>query len=317
MTTRPVFTDVAPLLRSPWAIDVLPVAYGECRRIIRAASKSFSLAVQLLPPHKRQAVEALYAFSRTSDDLVDEHDDPFSALQHWITQFHHTPTLDTVFPSQELLVLIAWADACRTYDLPCALADELLAGVGMDLTINRYATFDDLWLYCYRVASVVGLIAMRIIGFEGDAEPYAIKLGVALQLTNILRDVGEDAARGRIYLPQEDLERFGVSEAEILGGVQSERFRALMRFEIARAEQWYREAWPGVAMLHGDGQAAVATAALIYRAILRKIVINDYDVFTHRAFVPLHEKLLLLPRIQRRLRHLQRGDSTLGDCLQP
>lgn len=309
MTTRPIFSDVAATLRAALVTESLPYAYAECRRIAFTASKSFSLAMRLLPPHKRQAMEALYAFSRTSDDLVDEQSEPSAALSQWIAQVHHTA------PAPDMLVLLAWADACRSYNLPTSLADELLAGVGMDLTINRYDTFDDLWLYCYRVASVVGLLAMRIIGFEGDAEPQAIKLGVALQLTNILRDVGEDARRGRIYLPQEDLVRFGVSEAEIMAGVMSERFRALMRFEISRAEAWYRAGWPGVVQLHPDGQMAVATAALVYRAILPRIVANDYDVFTQRAFVPLPQKLLMLPRIQQRLRQLRRGDAELGACL--
>ncbi len=310
MTTRPLFTEAIPTLRAAPSAD-LPRAYDECRAIARRASKSFSLAMRFLPPAKRQAMEALYAFSRTSDDLVDEHSQPAVALERWIAQIHHA------VPSADTLVLLAWADACQHYTLPTDLADELLAGVGMDLTITRYDTFEDLWLYCYRVASVVGLLAMRIIGFTGDAEHYAIKLGVALQLTNILRDVGEDARRGRIYLPREDLARFGVSEDEVLAQVPSERFQALMRFQIARAEQWYRAGWPGVALLHPDGQAAVAAAALLYRAILPHIVSNDYDVFTRRAFVPLAQKLVLLPQIQQRLGRLRRGDPTLGDCLRP
>ncbi len=311
MTTRPIFSDVAATLHAHHLPVVLPSAYAECRRITRSASKSFAMATQLLPEPKRRAMEALYAFSRTSDDLVDEHSEPAVALQHWIAQLHH------IVPAPDVLVLLAWTDVCRCYELPTTLADELLSGVGMDLTISRYETFEELWLYCYRVASVVGLLAMRIIGFEGDAEPFAINLGIALQLTNILRDVGEDAARGRIYLPLEELAHFGVSEAEILHGRMTERFRSLMRFQIARAEQWYRAGWPGVTMLHPDGQFAVATAALIYRALLPKIVALDYNVFTQRAFVPLHEKLLLLPRIRHRLAQLRAGNTALGDCLRP
>lgn len=320
MTVHPLFSDVAASLHAPWTAGALPQAYEACYHVARSASKSFSLAMQLLPPRKRQAMHALYAFSRTSDDLVDERADPWMALQQWIAQVHHAAPgsrTGSPHPSRDTLVLMAWADACRTYNLPTKLADELLVGVGMDLHINRYNTFEDLWLYCYRVASVVGLLAMRIIGYEGDAEPPAIKLGVALQLTNILRDVGEDAARGRIYLPLEDLQRFGVSEAEILNGVMSNRFRALMRFQMARAEAWYRASWPGIVLLHRDGQMAVATAALIYRAILLKIVENDYDVFTRRAHVPLREKLLMLPQIQRRVWLLRRGDKQLGECLRP
>jgi phytoene synthase len=208
-------------------------------------------------------------------------------------------------------LLPAWADVSQRYALPAGLTRELLAGVGMDLSIKRYATFSDLQLYCYRVASVVGLLSMHIIGFTPGAESYAIQLGIALQLTNILRDVGEDAARGRIYLPLEDLERFGVREEDILEGVRSEAFQALMRWEIARAEALYQASWPGIAMLHRDGQMAVATAALLYRAILPKIAANGYDVFTKRACVSRREKLLLLPAIGLQLSALRRGDLRL------
>jgi len=286
-------------------------AYAHCRRLTRGASKSFFLAASLLPAPKRRAIEALYAFARTSDDLVDEHADPILTLEQWIRRVHDTT--DNADP-----VLRAWADTCQGYALPRTLADELLAGVGMDLAIDRYRTFDDLQVYCYRVASVVGLLSMHIIGSQEGAEPFAIQLGIALQLTNILRDIGEDAARGRIYLPQEDLERFGVREADLLNGTPDARFRALMRWEIERAEMLYQSSWRGIAMLHGDGQFAVAAAALLYRGILPKIVANDYDVFTRRAFVPMHEKLLMLPRIRLRLSALRRGDTRLPPlhCLQ-
>jgi phytoene synthase len=173
--------------------------------------------------------------------------------------------------------------------------------MAMDLAMVRYPTFEDLWLYCYRVASVVGLISMYIIGYQPGAEGYAIKLGVALQLTNILRDVGEDARRGRIYLPQEDLERFGLTDNDIFAGHRDDRFRALMRFEIARADTLYNESWPGIALLNQDGQLAVAAASEVYRGILRKIERNDFDVFLRRAQVPLYEKLLILGSVWWRL----------------
>jgi phytoene synthase len=183
-----------------------------------------------------------------------------------------------------------------------SLPDELLAGIAMDLTVSRYATFDDLWLYCYRVASVVGLISMHIIGHREGAGPYAIRLGIALQLTNILRDVGEDARRGRVYLPLEDLARFGLCADDILSGRRDYRFRALMRFEIARAHALYEESWPGIALLNADGRLAIGAAAEIYRAILGRIAANDYEVFARRAYVPLAQKLLALWRVRKRLR---------------
>jgi 15-cis-phytoene synthase len=279
-------------------------AYAYCRELTRNASKSFYLAASLLPAPKRRAIEALYAFARTSDDLVDNQSEPGEALDRWLKEIRNAA-------HSRHPVLCAWADTCDTYQLPYALADELLAGVGMDLSISRYDTFDDLRVYCYRVASVVGLLSMRIIGFKEGAEPYAIELGIALQLTNILRDIGEDLARGRIYLPREDLERFGIRETDLLDGKRDGRFRAMMRWQIERAEALYQASWRGIALLHPDGQFAVSAAALLYRSILPKIIANDYDVFAKRAYVPTYEKLLLLPRIRLRLNALRRGDPRL------
>jgi phytoene synthase len=277
----------------------LPDAYRSCHAMIRQHSKSFFFSSQLLPPAKRQAVRALYAFCRTSDDTVDmaEHD-PAHELAAWV-RLVRAPQ-----PPGDNPVLLAWYDTCHTYNLAPELTAELLAGVAMDLTIHRYTTFADLWLYCYRVASVVGLLSMGIIGHQPQAEPYAIKLGVALQMTNILRDVGEDARRGRVYLPQEDLERFGLTAQDILDGVHDERFVALMRFEIARTRTLYEESWPGIALLSTDGRLAIGAAARVYRGILDKIEANNYDSHNRRAFVPLREKFFMLPRIWRDVRRL-------------
>ncbi len=292
----------------PFSAGPLSVAsaYAICRAITRQHSKSFFLATRLLPAPKRLALEALYAFCRTSDDLVDTNANGGAALAQWVAQINHPAPLS----SQP--VLVAWTDTCQRYRLPCDLANELLAGVAMDLSVPRYETFAELWVYCYRVASVVGLLSMRIIGHERAAEAYAIRLGIALQLTNILRDIGEDAGRGRIYLPLEDLRRFGLSETDILNGVCDDRFRALMQYQIDRAEQLYIASWPGVLLLDRDGQLAVATAALLYRGILQKIIANDFDVFTRRAHLTMTEKLIMLPRIHRQLQLLRAGRSTLA-----
>lgn len=274
-------------------------AYRFCHQLTRQHSKSFFLSSQLLPAEKRRAVRALYAFCRMSDDTVDlPNRDPARTLADWVRRSRapHPPADDPV--------LIAWFDARRRYNLSPALTDELLAGVAMDLSINRYTTFADLWLYCYRVASVVGLLSMGIIGYAPGAEPYAIKLGVALQLTNILRDIGEDVRRGRVYLPQEDLERFGLTADDILASTYDDRFIALMRFQIDRARRFYDESWPGIALLPSDSRLAVAAAARVYRAILDRIVTNNYDVYTHRAYLPLQGKLALLPGIWRDLRRM-------------
>ncbi|GAB4197418.1 MAG: phytoene/squalene synthase family protein [Roseiflexaceae bacterium] len=279
----------------------LAEAYEICVGITRLHSASFFLSSQLLPLEKRRAVRAFYAFCRTSDDLVDHPKERAEqALARWVHR-----SRDPVPPPHDP-VLLAWGDTAQRYQVPQELINELLAGVAMDLNVKRYASFDDLWLYCYRVASVVGLISMHIIGDVAQARPYAVNLGVALQLTNILRDVGEDAARGRIYLPLEDLARFGLSEADILNGRRDDRFRALMQFQIERADALYEQSWPGIALLARDSQLGVATATEVYRGILAKIVANDYDVFTRRAHLSFSDKLLLLPRIWQRLRKLRR-----------
>ena len=275
----------------------LTEAYQSCFEITRKHSRSFFLSSQLLPAEKRHSVRALYAFCRTSDDLVDQpRANAKQALAAWVALVHAPQ------PPPDNAVLLAWNDTLNRYAVPRALPDELLAGIAMDLTVNRYDTFDDLWLYCYRVASVVGLISMWIIGYREGAVNYAIKLGVALQLTNILRDVGEDAQRGRVYLPREDLERFGLCADDILNRRCDESFRSLMRFEIERAHCLYEAAWPGLALLNPDGRLAIAAAAEIYRGILGKIHQSDYNVYQHRAYVPLARKLLLLWRARRRLR---------------
>lgn len=295
---RTIHIDDVPVEPSHMSLDE---AYRICVDIIRKHSRSFSLGSYFLPAEKRQAVRAFYALCRTSDDLVDQAQDE---VRHTLARWVALVQADN--PPPDNPVLLAWHDTATRYNVPRYLIDELLAGVAMDLTVNRYATFDDLWLYCYRVASVVGLVTMYITGHHEGASPYAISLGIALQLTNILRDVGEDAARGRIYLPQEDLARFDLCDDDILQGRLDDRFRTLMRFEIERAHTLYEEAWPGIALLSRDSQFSVSAAAEIYRGILAKIEVNDYDVFTKRAHLTTTDKILMLPRIYKRLRQLRR-----------
>jgi phytoene synthase len=267
-------------------------AYAECERIIRRHSKSFFFSSQFLTPESRRAVRALYAFCRTTDDIVDlASGDPVPALAAWVKQARASS------PTPHNPVLVAWHDTRTRYGLSATLVDELLAGVAMDVTIHRYATFTDLWLYCYRVASVVGLLVMGITGHEPGAPPYAIKLGVALQLTNILRDIGEDAARGRVYLPEDELHCFGLSADDILAGVYDKRFRLLMEYQVARARRLYEESWPGIALLPEESRFAIGAAARVYRGILDKLEAHHYDAFTRRAHLTLREKVARLPRI--------------------
>jgi phytoene synthase len=195
-------------------------------------------------------------------------------------------------------VAVAWAHARQQYRVPSRYAEQLIDGVARDLAQTRYQTFAELASYCYGVASTVGLMSMHIVGFAGDeAIPYAIKLGVALQMTNILRDVGDDWRAGRVYLPQDELAQFGLSEQDLAAGAVTERWRAFMRFQIDRTRRLYAESAPGIGLLHQDGRFAIAAAADLYRGILDAIEQADYDVFSHRAYVGTWGKLRMLPRI--------------------
>ncbi|HET7156724.1 MAG TPA: phytoene/squalene synthase family protein, partial [Hyphomicrobiaceae bacterium] len=282
-------------------------AYEACAAVIREHSKSFYLSARLLPGAKRHGIMALYAFCRLSDDIVDKADaaqnaapEPAAALDAWAAANR------SGHASAGNPVVVAWSDTRMRCNIPVPLADELIEGVRMDLSIDRYATWNDLWVYCYRVASTVGLMSMYITGAETmDAVPYAVQLGVALQLTNILRDVGEDARAGRIYLPQEDMARFDVSEDQLLAGAVNGQFVRLMQFQIARARALYAAAWPGIAMLPSDSRMAVAAAAILYRGILAKIEQNGYDVFSTRAHLSMREKAGALPGIWWRSRRPQ------------
>jgi phytoene synthase len=180
----------------------------------------------------------------------------------------------------------------------CATLNKLLDGVASDLSKSRYQTFDELAAYAYSVASTVGLMAMHIIGFSGpEAIPFAVKLGVALQVTNILRDIAEDWRNGRVYLPQEDLARFGLTDADLAAGKVTPAWRAFMRFQIVRVRRLYTESWPGIAMLKEDGRFAIAAATDLYEAILDDIEAHDYDVFSRRAHLTGWGKLRRLPGI--------------------
>ncbi len=263
---------------------------------IRKNSKTFLFATALLPRQKRDAIRALYAFCRATDDLVDVGMATQEQMEEWRGKVKLPPQ------RQPDPTLTLWAVTREKYPIDTRYEDELISGVTRDISPQHYRTWEDLENYCYQVASTVGLLSIPIIGlrkgirFE-QAAPYAIKLGVALQLTNILRDVGEDARRGRVYLPETDLEQFGLEPADILEGVQDERFNALMKFEIDRARKLYQLALPGIAMLSPSGQLAVGAAALFYRSILDEIEAIRYCVHQVRAHTTERKKLAMLPGI--------------------
>jgi phytoene synthase len=292
--------SAAPQTRDVSDADALEDAYQYCRALTRTHSKTFYVASGLLPDEQKRATRALYAFCRVTDDTVDNAkggpDEVLRALETWRERAMnpHPPTTDPV--------ALAWADARARFAIPSGYAEQLIDGVARDLTQTRYATFEDLAAYSYGVASTVGLMAMHIIGFRDSAAlPDAVKLGVALQLTNILRDVGEDWARGRLYLPQDELADFGLNEFDIARmartGETSRRWAEFMAYQIARTRRLYDEAYPGIGYLNPSGRFAIGAAADLYRAILGNIEARHYDVFSRRAHVGMAGKLGRLPRI--------------------
>ena len=285
--------DEPPTYASETTAALLDRAYRVSTEVIRAHSRTFYLASALLPDEKCRAARALYAFSRITDDLVDRTaGDPLPALEAWRRRTLHEP------PQPEDQIVIAWADAQRRYHIPRLYAEQLLTGVARDLVQNRYPSFAELAEYSYGVASTVGLMAMHIVGFDGpEAIPYAVKLGVALQLTNILRDVGEDWKRGRLYLPQDELAEFSITEDDLTAGRVDERWRAFMRFQIDRVRRLYRESLPGIVYLHRNGRFAIAAAAKLYEAILDDLEAHGMDNLNRRAYIGLGGKLRRLPRI--------------------
>jgi len=269
----------------------------ESEAVIRRHSRTFYLATALLPSDKQRAIRLLYAFCRETDDLIDREGAVPEDLDRWQAQ------VQAPLQNQSEPVLMAWTAVREAYGVDRRYETELIEGVRQDLdAARRYTTWKDLAHYCYAVASTVGLLSIPIIELAPgvsleQARPYAITLGVALQLTNILRDIGEDAARGRVYLPLEDLHSFGLTDRDILQGVHDKRFTALMQFEIARARDLYRQAFPGIALLSPAARPALGAAAVIYRAILDEIEAIGYQVHNRRAHTSGWKKVVMLPGI--------------------
>jgi len=268
--------------------------YARCAEVTRQSSSNFYYAFMLLPAERRRALYAVYAFCRFVDDIADDGAvaQPAMLLERWREE------LRKVFNGAvERPVSRALADNVRRFNIPQRYFEEVIDGVEMDLTRKRYATFAELSLYCRRVASAVGLICIEIFGYRNPAtRVYAERLGLAFQLTNILRDVREDAARDRIYLPLEDLARFGVSEREILQSAYTPGFNQLMEFEAARARQFYQEAAAALAPEDKSAMVAAEGMRLIYRALLERISRSGYRVFDRRLSVSAPRKLLLVGR---------------------
>ncbi len=264
-----------------------------CTELARSSGSNFYYSFFFLPPDRRDAMHAVYAFCREVDSVVDDPppgSNPRDHLARWraeVADLYRPGAPPSANP-----VIACLADHVGRLGIPQEYFEEIVSGVEMDLTIHRYATFQDLYKYCYRVASVVGLVCLKIFGARAaEAETYAVNLGVAFQLTNILRDLKPDAARGRIYLPQEDLARFGYREDELLKGAYNPAFVSLMEFQCRRAEEYYRAA--EAAFPPADRKALLPAEIMraIYRSILDRIESSRYRVFDERISLSPPRKL--------------------------
>jgi phytoene synthase len=292
----------------------IEAAYKYCERVTRRHAKSFYFAARFLPPHKQRAVFPIYAFCRHVDDEIDEIGSAGDEAKAVETVGKWKRQLENLYAGREKnesvsqsskLVFAAWRDLLKTYRIPQNLPLELIEGVLMDTYKKRYENFEELYLYCYRVASTVGLMSSEILGYRDEkALDFAEALGVGMQLTNILRDVKEDAAMGRIYLPRDELEKFGVSERQIFENRFDENFGSMMKFQIERARAFYLEGEKGIALLERDSRFTVLLASRIYGQILDEIEKQNYDVFVRRARTTKRQKILSIPRIWAEARKL-------------
>jgi len=250
----------------------LTAAYAWCRQVTERAGSNFDVAMRLLPAEKRRSLHAIYAYCRIADDIADTGGDP-SLL--------HDPRLDA-----------ALDDTVAKYSIPWKYFDEIVEGTRMDLRIRRYETFDPLRRYCYHVAGAVGLACLHVFGFEDRAAiHHAEELGIGMQLTNILRDVKEDAERDRIYIPQEDLTRFGVDERDLVAGKLTEDMRDLLRHQATRARLWLGKGRRLLPLVEKKSRRCPAAIAGVYEALLDRIEASNFDVFRRRIKLSAAQKL--------------------------
>jgi phytoene synthase len=306
----------APLQFAPTRSQ-LNMAYSVCRGIARSAAKNFYYGFLVFPQSKRNALAAVYAFMRRCDDIADDGAlslrDRQNKLTEWLDKVHRALAGEATDDP----VLMALTDAQRSYQIPVGLLDQLAYGTAADLEQNaqenpqfletmdpgassplvaRYKTFEDLRLYCYGVASVVGLVCIKIFGYRDPAaEPLAESCGLAFQLTNIIRDVKEDAALGRVYLPEEDLLQCGVVAAD-LAAPEASRMRPVLALEADRAREYYRAGEELIPLVNEDSQPGLWVLITIYRTLLEKIAATDYDVFSQRVRLSVPAKVSVLTK---------------------
>jgi len=278
-------------------------SFQHCKNVTYKYAKTFYFASYFLSKEKRDACYAVYAFCRYVDDLVDsfeqnDENQSFNAasthlLQEWQKElelvYSGTPSTNPI--------MIGWMWVLERYHISLDLPKELIEGVLMDTYVTTFDTFEELYTYCYKVASVVGLMTSEIFRYSDKiALNHAIDLGIAMQLTNILRDIGEDLDRGRIYIPQKELELFGVTPEELQNKIVSKKFKELMKFQIERARKYYESANKGISFLEKDSRTTVRLMSVNYSRILDRIEKNNYDVFSKRASLSFVEKALAVPR---------------------
>jgi phytoene synthase len=274
-------------------MNAVESSYAFCRRLTRARAKNFYYSFLLLSEQQRKAMCAIYAFMRYCDDLSDEPGATQAAIDQWREELKRA--LQGQFGDHPAWP--AFHHTVKRFRIPHRYFHEMIDGVAGDLDPRRFETFEELYRYCYQVASVVGLTTIHIFGFDtASALPLAEKCGVAFQLTNILRDIREDAERGRIYLPLEDLRRFGVSEADLRAGNRSEALIRLLRFETSRARQYYRESMPLLELIHPRSRPALWALISIYSRLLERIERRGFDVFSRRVRLSPLEKSWIVVR---------------------
>jgi phytoene synthase len=273
----------------------LRASYDACRRVNAASGRTFYLATLLLPPERRPAIHALYGFARRADDIVDDLSPGLSvrerdrALESWASRFLAGTSNDPLLPAVH--------DAIARYGVPMQHFEDFLASMRMDLTTTEYAGWDDLLGYVHGSAAVIGLQLLPVLGtvpgMQAAAAPYARDLGIAFQITNFIRDIGEDLQRGRVYLPKDELAAFGVTRDDLASGVVDAGIRRLLAFQIARAREIYRAAAPGIRLLDPPSRDCVRTAATLYAEILDAVEAADYRVLDRRVSVGVGRRAMV------------------------
>ena len=289
----------------PDKVITLEDAYSYCRQISKDHAKTFYLASMFLPKKQQKPIFAVYALLRTVDDIVDLAE---VKLSNGLITSNEIERLLDGWKSKLLCcyagktdndpIMMAWHDTLKSHSIPIELPLDLMDGVAMDIDFKPFETFDELYVYCYKVAAVVGLMTSEIFGYsDKQALEHAIELGIAMQLTNILRDVGEDVDRGRIYLPLEDLRRFDYTSEELMQKTMNDNFLNLMKFQVERARGYYRSSEKGIPMLEKRSRFGVAISSVNYGNILTAIEKNRYDVFSKRAYRSFFQKISTIPYV--------------------